>query len=341
MADVDHPTVGRLAPSPTGALHLGNARSFLCAWLSARSEHGAVILRVEDIDSPRVKPWARTATIVDLQWLGLDWDYGPDREPPEPVGRDRDGIHRGGPIGPYVQTERLHVYRPVLERLIAAELVYPCDCSRSEIAASASAPHEALEGPIYPGSCRDRQAADARGLAPDSFAWRFRASSTVRGWNDRLSGHHSANVALQLGDFLVAKGDGTPAYQLAVVIDDFLMGVTEIVRGDDLIPSTFRQLDLLAALQWPAPSYMHLPLMIGPDGRRLAKRHGDTRLSWFRQAGYAAEQIVGYLAWTSGLLPRPTRTNPRELLPRWAPQELSRQPTVVQLAETLRILDGM
>ncbi|MGN6544418.1 MAG: tRNA glutamyl-Q(34) synthetase GluQRS [Aureliella sp.] len=326
MIDIEKLPTGRLAPSPTGALHLGNARSFLCVWLSARSGQGKVILRVEDIDSPRVKAWAREATLKDLQWLGLDWDYGPDV---------------GGPDAPYVQTARALIYRPVLERLIAAEQVYPCDCSRSEIAASASAPHEALEGPIYPGTCRHRSSGEAARLAPDSFAWRFRASSAMRGWEDRLSGPHRANVAAQLGDFIIAKGDGTPAYQLAVVIDDHLMGVTEVVRGDDLIPSTFRQLDLLGALGWPPPAYLHLPLMIGSDGRRLAKRHGDTRLSWFREQGYAAEQIVGYLAWTAGLLPRPERIAPRELLPLWEPHKLSRLPTVVGLGELLRILDGL
>lgn len=319
--------VGRLAPSPTGALHLGNARSFLLAWLSVRHQRGHMILRIEDIDSPRIKSWARQATLDDLRWLGLDWDFGPDV---------------GGPHAPYVQTERREdFYQPVLEQLIERELVYPCDCSRSEIAASASAPHEALEGPIYPGHCRHRTSRDAHALAREDFAWRFRASDGLLTWHDRLSGRHAANVAAQLGDFIVAKGDGTPAYQLAVVVDDRAMGVTEVLRGDDLVPSAFRQLDLLRALGWPAPSYTHVPLMIGPDGRRLAKRHGDTRLGWFRDAGYAAPQLVGYLAWTAGLLDAPQPVVPSELIDRWSLDKLHRGPTVVELDEVLRVLDHL
>ncbi len=222
------PPTGRLAPSPTGALHLGNARTFLYAWLSARQQGGRLILRIEDIDSPRVKPWARQATLDDLQWLGLDWDEGPDI---------------GGQHAPYVQTERMESYRQVLERLMAAELVYPCDCSRSEIAAAASAPHESLDGPIYSGRCSQRSTADAAALDPSSFAWRFRSTNQVRTWIDKVAGQQSCNVAEQLGDFLVAKGDGTPAYQLAVVVDDHQMQVTEVIRGRDLIPTRFVNLN--------------------------------------------------------------------------------------------------
>jgi glutamyl-tRNA synthetase len=160
-------------------------------------------------------------------------------------------------------------------------------------------------------------------------------------WHDQLSGPHTANVAAQLGDFIVAKGDGTPAYQLAVVVDDHAMGVTEVLRGDDLIPSTFRQLDLMRAFAWSPPSYMHVPLMIGPDGRRLAKRHGDTRLSWFRDAGYEAPQLVGYLAWSAGLLESPTRVCANELINRWSINRLKRHATVVELESTLRVLDAI
>jgi len=317
-------TIGCLAPSPTGALHLGNARSFLLAWLSSRQQHGQLVLRVEDIDSPRVKPWALRATIEDLRWLGLDWDFGPDV---------------GGPQAPYIQSERLAVYLPILQQLIERDLVYPCDCSRSEVAAAASAPHEALEGPIYAGTCRERRTQDARRLEPEQFAWRFRASDESRGWVDRIVGSQSARVASQLGDFIVAKGDGTPAYQLAVVVDDHLMGITEVLRGDDLIPSTFRQLDLLAALEWSAPEYSHVPLMVGTDGRRLAKRHGDTRLSWFREAGYSAEQILGYLAWSAGLMPNPKRRNLSELCGTWQAHRMDRRATVVDRDSLLRLLD--
>ena len=256
----------------------------------------------------------------DLHWLGLDWDQGPDI---------------GGPFSPYDQTLRVPSYRLILESLIAQERVYPCDCSRSEIAASASAPHEALEGPIYSGHCRHRLAADAKLLKGSDFAWRFRASHDVRVLNDAIAGTHQANVAQQLGDFIVAKGDGTPAYQLAVVADDFSMGITEVLRGDDLIPSCFRQLDLLAALGWPQPTYLHVPLMVGSDGRRLAKRHGDTRISWFRERGYCPDRIIGYLAWTAGLVDKDQAIAPRELIASWSPDRVHRHPTVVDLAELL------
>ncbi len=291
-------SVGRLAPSPTGALHLGNARTFLLAWLSIRQSGGQLILRIEDIDSPRVKPWARQATLDDLRWLGLDWDEGPDI---------------GGPHAPYVQTDRLDRYRKVLQRLIEAELVYPCDCSRSEIAAAASAPHESSDGPIYPGRCRHRTTADAQSLDASSFAWRFRTSDRACQWRDEVAGYQSCRVAPALGDFIVAKGDGTPAYQLAVIVDDWDMGVTEVVRGRDLIPSTFRQLELMQALDWSPPKYYHVPLMVGADGRRLAKRHGDTRISWFRQAGVSAQKIWGYLAWTLGFINQVESIEPASL----------------------------
>ena len=306
--------VGRLAPSPTGALHLGNARTFLFAWLSVRQASGRLILRIEDIDSPRVKPWARQATLDDLRWLGLDWDEGPDV---------------GGPHAPYVQTERMESYRDVLERLIANDCVYPCDCSRSDIAAAASAPHESIDGPVYPGSCRHRSAVDASRLDPSSFAWRFRASDRLREWTDEAAGHQSGNTARQLGDFIVAKGDGTPAYQLAVVVDDWRMGVNEVLRGRDLIPSTLRQLDLLDALGWSAPKYCHVPLMVGLDGRRLAKRHGDTRISWYREKQITPQQLWGYLASTAGLIDRVEPVDARDLVGQWNAARLGTEPTSV------------
>lgn len=319
-SSVGHSSVGRLAPSPTGALHLGNARTFLFAWLSIRQRAGTLILRIEDIDSPRVKPWARQATLDDLRWLGLDWDEGPDI---------------GGPHAPYVQTERLASYREALSRLVDAEQVYPCDCSRSEIAAAASAPHESIDGPVYAGRCRQRTTADAQTLDPSSFAWRFRASDRMREWHDGVAGHQACNVAQSLGDFIVAQGDGTPAYQLAVVVDDWQMGVNEVIRGRDLIPSTFRQLELIEALHWSPPTYFHVPLMVGVDGRRLAKRHGDTRISWFRQAGIGPQKLWGYLAWSAGLIDRVTSVEPEELVSVWQAASLTSQPTIVDLPEVL------
>lgn len=355
--DANLPVVGRLAPSPTGALHLGNARSFLLAWLSVRQQHGQLWLRVEDIDSPRVKPWAVQSTLDDLRWLGIDWDIGPEQLPSEPpgsalsasdppAGQGVDAEAAGSDSAAAkadahthfsvetIQSRRLPRYRQVLEQLIAAGCVYPCTCSRSEVAQAASAPHEnslaTLEGPIYPGTCRPQFAEAAVGAPTEGkFAWRWRFAAGQMLWHDRLHGDLQANPAQQLGDFIIAQGDGTPAYQLAVIVDDHDMQVTEVVRGDDLIFSTYRQLAILQHLGWLAPSYVHVPLMLGPDGRRLAKRHGDTRLSTYRQAGVSAEQIVGYLAWTLGLQADRKPLPAVDLIGRLNWADLSLEPTVV------------
>lgn len=272
---------GRLAPSPTGAQHLGNARTYLVAWLSARVQAGNVVLRMEDIDSPRVKAGAAAQAIDDLRWLGLDWDKGP-----------------------IYQTPRLQEYEAAFERLKAAEQVYPCTCTRSDVERAASAPHgESAEvAPadlVYPGTCASRQVADAERL-DQPFAWRLRAKPTIWMYVDGIRGQTTLDLNNLGGDFVVWKSSGTPAYQLAVVVDDHEMGVTEVVRGDDLVPSTARQLLLFQLLGWSPPKFTHLPLVVGPDGRRLAKRHGDTRLASLRQAGVAAEAVVGLLAWSCG-----------------------------------------
>ncbi len=320
---MSQPVIGRLAPSPTGALHLGNARSFLLAWLSVRQQGGKMLLRIEDIDSPRVKPWARQATLDDLRWLGIDWDEGPDTQSGLAVAVDRV---------PCVQTQRLERYHQVLSTLIEDQAVYPCVCSRSEVAQAASAPHEAsmqaLEGPIYPGTCRNKRLVlQAHGDAA-KFAWRWKFQLGEVVWQDGIRGTMSASPDQQLGDFVIARGDGTPAYQLAVVVDDHDMHVTEVVRGDDLICSTYRQLAILKHLGWTPPNYYHVPLIVGPDGRRLAKRHGDTRLSAFRQQGFTAEQLIGYLAWTLNLQERPIPTRATDLIGRLDWKKLSTVPTV-------------
>jgi glutamyl-tRNA synthetase len=278
--------IGRLAPSPTGAQHVGNARTYLLAWLSVRSRDGRIVLRMEDLDSPRVKRGAAEQAVEDLRWLGLDWDEGPDS---------------GGPRGPYVQTLRMDRYRAALEKLQRAERVYPCTCSRSDVALAGSAPHAGQEGPIYGGTCAARCVADSHSLGDRTFAWRFRASSLLRSLDDRVAGTRDCRVASELGDFVVARSDGSIAYQLAVVVDDHEHGVTEVLRGDDLLASTFRQLELFDAFGWFPPRYAHVPLVVGPDGRRLAKRHGDTRLSILRESGIPAERLVGLLAWSCGL----------------------------------------
>jgi glutamyl-tRNA synthetase len=305
MANTSVPCVGRLAPSPTGAQHVGNARTYLIAWLAARSRGGRVVLRIEDIDSPRVKPGAAEQALDDLHWLGLDWD--------------------GDPV---VQTERLPLYQSALHRLQAQELVYPCTCTRGDIEAAASAPHLDHEGPAYPGTCSHRTAVDAASLGDRPFAWRFRVADSPA-FVDGFRGPVSVDLHQTGGDFVVWKSSQTPAYQLAVVVDDAAQGVTEVVRGDDLVPSTPRQLLLYRALGLSAPSFTHVPLVVGPDGRRLAKRHGDTRLSTLRDAGVAPEALVGLLAWSCGWLPKIHPVAARDLLPLFRVESIPPQPFVL------------
>lgn len=304
---MNHHPKGRLAPSPTGAQHVGNARTYLIAWLSARSQGAELALRIEDIDSPRIKAGAAEQAVYDLHWLGLDWD--------------------GEPV---VQTTRLSRYQEALERLRRQELVYPCTCTRSDIAAAASAPHLEHEGPAYPGTCSGRRAADAEGLAAAGkpFAWRFRVRESPP-FVDAFLGETHVDLKQVGGDFVVWKAAGTPAYQLAVVVDDDEMGVTEVVRGDDLVPSTPRQVLLYRAIGREPPRFVHVPLVVGEDGRRLAKRHGDTRLRALRDAGVRPESLVGLLAWSCGWLEQPGPVKARDLLSRFDLRTVPRRPFVL------------
>ncbi len=306
--------IGRLAPSPTGAQHVGNARTYLVAWLSARAPGGAVKLRIEDIDSPRIKPGAADEAAADLRWLGLDWD--------------------GEPV---VQTARLAHYEAALAELKRQELVYPCTCTRSDIAGAASAPHLGEEV-TYPGTCAHRRAADALALHAQGkpFAWRFRVTSSPA-YDDLFAGARHIDLTRSGGDFVIWKNAGTPAYQLAVVIDDAAMGVTEVIRGDDLVPSTPRQLLLYRVLGLTPPRFGHVPLVVGEDGRRLAKRHGDTRLSVFRAAGVTAEALVGLLAWSCGWQDTPAPISARDLLPRFRLGAIPPRPFVLTAALLKRI----
>ena len=282
------PPVTRLAPSPTGALHLGNARTFLVNWLLARRSGWRIVLRIDDLDGPRTKPGADRQAVDDLRWLGLDWD-----------------------AGPVYQSARAADHAAALQQLAGADLIYPCTCTRREVGRAAAAPHAEDGSAVYPGTCHDRysDASAARRETGREPAWRFRVPDVVVKWADAFAGPQSVRAARDIGDFVVAKNDstgtgfGTPAYQLATVMDDLAAGVTHVVRGDDLIDSTPRQMLLYDALGAAArvPTHYHLPLILGPDGRRLAKRHGDTRLSIYRAAGVPPGRMLALLARWSGV----------------------------------------
>lgn len=288
--------VGRLAPAPTGALHLGNARTFLVAWLRARRAGGRLILRLEDLDHPKVKPEAAADCYRDLAWLGLDWDEGPAAS----FGRPERGDD------PCVQSRNLEYYRGILERWRREGRVYPCVCARRDLENLQSAPNagEDLAERRYSGACRGRfaDAGEAVRLSGREPAWRFRIDDAAETrFVDGFSGDRISRLGEWSGDFVVARGD-RPGYQLAVVADDARQGVSEVVRGDDLLPSTHRQLLLYHALGVEAPAFYHVPLVVGPDGRRLAKRHGDSRLGELRRRGLGPERVLGWLAWSCGWL---------------------------------------
>jgi len=251
-------------------MHLGHARTHVVAWLRARQRGGRVLMRIEDLDRPRVREGAEDALLRDHEWLGLDWDEGPVR-----------------------QSERLPLYEAALATLREAGHVYACSCTRREIAA-ASAPHE--DEPIYAGTCRGGPSHPERPLAT-----RFRMPDPSPGFVDAYAGEVMRGAVR--GDFLVQRSDGVFAYQLAVVVDDAAQGVTEVVRADDLLMSTPRQLALYSALEHAPPSFAHLPLVLGPSGARLAKRDGAVGVADYRAAGVEPEALLGRLAHSLGLTP--------------------------------------
>ena len=282
---------GRFAPSPTGALHLGLARTALLAWLRARAAGGAFVLRIEDIDGPRVVPGAAAQLLEDLRFLGLDWDEGPDVD---------------GPHAPYVQSLRVGVYADAIAQLRARGLVYPCSCSRKEIAV-ASAPHGPSEfGAPYPGTCRR---GPQRAAGP--HALRFRVPDALPTTHDLRLGEVAPSAR---GDFVVQRADGLYSYQLAVVVDDIAMAVSEVVRGEDLVGCTGWQLALYEALGAEPPAYVHVPLLRDEAGRRLAKRDGARSVASLRAQGVSGDAIVGALAASVGLAPAGVRALPRELV---------------------------
>lgn len=275
--------VGRFAPSPSGRMHLGNVFSALLAWLSVRSAGGKMILRIEDLDPDRCRPEYAAQLKHDLEWLGLDWD---EEQTP--------------------QSQRTEAYAEAFARLAT----YPCYCSRNELHA-ASAPHASDGAVIYAGTCRDLTAAE-RAAKTRRPAWRVRVPDEEVSFVDGLQGEVRENLARECGDFILRRSDGVYAYQLAVVVDDAAGGVTEIVRGADLLRSTPRQLWLQTQLGLPHPHYYHVPLLCAPDGRRLSKREHDLDLGVLRQT-LTAGQLLGKLAFLAGLLDRPEAASAAEL----------------------------
>ncbi len=252
-------------------------------WILARQMGWRVLLRVEDIDGPRIKRGADRGVIEDLEWLGVDWDEGP-----------------------VYQSRRVGKYREAIERLVAGGKAYPCVCSRKEVEAAASAPHAEDGAAVYPGTCRGKYGsmAEAEWAGGKPPCVRFEVPEGLVEFEDHFVGKKSFDVWRELGDFVIAKADGTPAYQLAVVVDDAEMGVDRVVRGDDLLDSTPRQMLVYRALglENRIPEYWHLPLVVGEDGRRLAKRHGDTRLATYRERGVKAERVLALLAKWCGVM---------------------------------------
>jgi glutamyl-tRNA synthetase len=304
--------VGRLAPSPTGLLHLGHARSFLLAWWSARSQGGRVVLRIEDLDAERARPELVDTCRRDLEWLGVDWD------------------------GPVVhQAADTRALEEACERLLTAGLAYPCVCTRREIAAL-SAPHADDAETPYPGTCRGRWRTpeEARAETGREPGLRLAVAPGPVSVTDERLGERSFDVAAEVGDFLVRRRDGAFAYQLAVVVDDHRQGVTEVLRGEDLLPSAARQALVLERLELPRPRWIHVPLVVHPDGQRLAKRRRDLSLAALREAGVDGRAVVAWAARSAGQ-PAGERSTPEEVLAGFDLALLPPEPVV--LAETDRV----
>ena len=316
-AAAGRPVLGRLAPSPTGLLHLGNAWAFLLAWLSARSQGGRILLRMEDLDPQRSREAYAAAIVKDLAWLGLDWDAGPGAS-----GRSPSPAQE-----PLVQSLRGPVYARALARLEAAGLTYPCFCSRKELRQLASAPHLGEEDLARADPCRALDAPErARLLAQGRHAaLRLRCPPGPVTFSDAVMGPQRFTPEEFGGDFALRRSDGVVAYQLAVAVDDGLMGVTEVVRGRDLLPSTPRQLLVMDFLGLTPPRYAHIPLLLDAEGERLAKRHASLSLAALRDRGVEPARITGYLACLAGINPGGAPLHPRELVGRFSLDALPRK----------------
>ena len=310
---------GRFAPSPSGRIHLGTILCCLLAWLRARQKGGRVILRIEDLDTARCPRRYGEQMCRDIQWLGLDWDEGPVI---------------GGPSGPYEQSRRTALYQAALERLEAQGLVYPCFCTRAELHA-ASAPHREDGQVVYPGTCRGltaEQAAERARRTGRAPALRLRVPEEEITFIDGHMGEYGEWLPEDCGDFLLRRSDGMFAYQLAVVVDDAAMGVTEVVRGADLLASTPRQLLLYRLLGLEAPAFYHFPLLLGSDGQRLSKRNADAGLDTLGER-YTASEILGKLAYLAGFNPSAEPRSGESLLADFAWEKVPR--TDIRIPEGL------
>lgn len=268
---------GRIAPSPTGLLHLGHAATFRTAFERAREHRGILLLRNEDLDAQRCTLEFADAITEDLRWLGIHWDEGPDR---------------GGPFTPYVQSKRRGFYLRAWEKLRDRRFIYPCECSRKEIAQSASAPNDLDDEPVYPGTCRLTANTSSTWSAPAGANWRFRVQDGEEvSFVDQHLGPQSFVAGRDFGDFIVWRRDDVPAYQLAVVVDDAAMRITEVVRGADLLKSTARQILLYRALGVEPPEFYHCDLVRDENGVRLAKRHDALSIRKLREMGWTTERV--------------------------------------------------
>ncbi|MDX2176391.1 MAG: tRNA glutamyl-Q(34) synthetase GluQRS [Candidatus Sumerlaeia bacterium] len=303
--------VGRYAPSPTGALHLGNLRTAVAAWASARARGGRCLLRIEDIDRARSRPEHEVAQLRDLAALGLAFDGVPER-----------------------QSARLAHYHEALAELRARGFVYPCFCSRRELRDVQSAPHSDGAEPPYPGRCRALDPAEAAAMAATrQHCLRLRVADAPKRFRDAFLGEREIDLELDGGDFVVRRADGEYGYQLACAVDDALQGVTEVVRGEDLLVSGARQSWLLACLGRAAPQYRHIPLVRDAAGRRLSKREGDDDLSAFIACGFDSGAVLSYLAWTLGQCDRGEHIAPAALAARWTWDGVPQEPAVFDAAD--------
>lgn len=291
----------RLAPSPTGTLHLGNIRTFLINWALARQNGWRVIMRLEDLDATRIRPGADQAILDALHWLGIDFDEGP-----------------------YWQSHDLEPYRAAMRLLTQARLAYACDLTRSEILAAASAPQDHGCEVRFPPRLRSNREMDYQ-FARDDANYRFIVPEEPIAINDGFAGTHTFNPCEEIGDFVIWTKARVPAYQLAVVVDDARQGVTDVVRGDDLLPSAARQTLLYRALKLKPPDWWHLPLVLGKDGRRLAKRHGDTHLNTYREIGVKPQRIIGLLAFWCNAIDKPREISIQDFLQAFSIDTLSHQ----------------